>query len=30
MRATISDRLKAHMQQVGSAILTVTLEPMSC
>lgn len=30
MRAIISDKLRAHLQQVGSAALTVTLNPLRC
>jgi hypothetical protein len=30
MRAVISEKLRAHLRQVGSNVLTVTLEPLRC
>ncbi len=30
MRAVISEKLQAHLRQVGSAVLTITLEPLRC
>jgi len=30
MRAVISEKLRAHLRQVGSSVLTVTLEPLRC
>ena len=30
MRAIISDKLQAYLQQVGSRVLTVTLDPLRC
>ena len=30
MRAVISEKLQAYLQQVGSTILTVTLDPLRC
>jgi hypothetical protein len=30
MRATLSEKLLAYLQQIGSSVLTVTLEPLRC
>ena len=30
MRAMISEKLRNHLQRLGSAVLTVTLEPLRC
>ena len=30
MRAVISEKLRTHLRQVGSTVLTVTLEPLRC
>ena len=30
MRAIISEKLRAHLRQVASNVLTVTLEPLRC
>jgi hypothetical protein len=30
MRAIISDALRAHLQRLGSSVLTVTLDPLRC
>jgi hypothetical protein len=30
MHALISEKLRNHLQRVGSAVLTVTLEPLRC
>jgi hypothetical protein len=30
MRAMISEKLQAYLQQVGSKVLTVTLDPLRC
>jgi len=30
VRAIISEKLQAHLRQVGSDILTITLEPLRC
>ena len=30
MRAIISEKLQAYLQQVGSTVLTVTLDPLRC
>ena len=30
MRAIISEKLRTHLRQVGSNVLTVTLEPLRC
>ncbi len=30
MRAIISEKLQAHLQRVGSNVLTVTLNPLRC
>ena len=30
MRAIISEKLRTHLGQVGSNVLTVTLEPLRC
>jgi hypothetical protein len=30
MRAIISEKLRAHLYEVGSTILTVSLEPLRC
>ena len=30
MRAIISEKLQAYLQQVGSKVLTVTLDPLRC
>ena len=30
MHALISEKLRNHLQRIGSAVLTVTLEPLRC
>lgn len=30
MRAIISEKLQLHLQQLGSRVLTITLEPLRC
>ena len=30
MRAILSEKLQSHLQQMGSAVLTVTLKPLRC
>ena len=30
MHAIISEKLRAHLRQIGSTILTVTLDPLRC
>ena len=30
MRVLLSDRLRSHLQQIGSTVLTVTLNPLRC
>ncbi len=30
MRAILSEKLRSHLQRMGSAVLTVTLEPLRC
>lgn len=30
MRAMISEKLQAYLRGIGSAVLTVTLEPLRC
>jgi hypothetical protein len=30
MRVTLSEKLQNYLQRMGSAVLTVTLEPLRC
>ncbi len=30
MRAILSEKLQGHLQQIGSSVLTVTLDPLRC
>ncbi len=30
MRAILSEKLRNHLQRIGSAVLTITLEPLRC
>jgi len=30
MQAIISEKLRSHLQRIGSAVLTVTLDPLRC
>ena len=30
MRAILSEKLQSHLQRMGSAVPTVTLEPLRC
>ncbi len=30
MRAILSEKLRSHLQRMGSAVLTVILEPLRC
>jgi hypothetical protein len=30
MRAILSEKLQEHLRQIGSSVLTVTLDPLRC